>query len=265
MLEQKPTIRISHPEWHRLASLDCSGKVELHKGELISYEEIQKEPGNTSIIFHFENEVYFNTISFQAKPGEVIYMPDVFRFEISQDGNCWESIIQEHSYSSRNSNEFISNFALIRAKKVKLLIKIKQLMRDDSYKVSFSNLHIGISGIIKIDASSENDRYWVKENLIDSRPDYGWSSKEKENPEEESLQFDLGSVNRVEELRLLTRDHADVHFPNKLFFYYSEDDLSWFQLFEELNFLSERNTWYKWRFLPTNMRFLKIVCVNETP
>ena len=50
--------------------------------------------------------------------------------------------------------------------------------------------------IEKIIASSENDRFWVKENITDERPDYGWSSKEKTSPGEEFLLVDSESMAR---------------------------------------------------------------------
>ncbi|MCB1176725.1 MAG: discoidin domain-containing protein, partial [Leptospiraceae bacterium] len=115
----------------------------------------------------------------------------------------------------------------------------------------------------KITCSSESDRLWVKENIIDGRNDYGWSSKEKTTPSEEFLLVDLGSVNRVDEIRILSKMGDEPCFPELFYFYYSEDDLAWNQWHEEPLFIAEGGVWYKWKFFPTNMRFFKLLMVNN--
>ncbi|EMY67856.1 F5/8 type C domain protein [Leptospira vanthielii serovar Holland str. Waz Holland = ATCC 700522] len=101
-------------------------------------------------------------------------------------------------------------------------------------------MKILITGIQSIQASSELDRLYVKENLFDTRPDYGWSSKKKEEPEEEYLILDMGSVNRIEEMRMLTKNDPITNFPERFVTYYSEDDITWHQLHEENSFIRAR-------------------------
>lgn len=73
----------------------------------------------------------------------------------------------------------------------------------------------------------------------------------------------MGSVNRIEEMRMLTKNDPITNFPERFVTYYSEDDITWHQLHEENFFLSEPGTWYKWRFSPVNLRYLKLVFFQE--
>ncbi|MEM7179525.1 MAG: discoidin domain-containing protein [Spirochaetota bacterium] len=256
-------VRISHRKEVVPDKITSTGRVRLEKGSLKEFIAESDAESLVSIVFAFESPIHFSSFEFQACAGEELFFPNIFRFEISHDGEVWEPILQEHGLSKLGKKEFSACFGLIRSSYIKLLLKIEQKNSSGNYKVSLQDFKILISGISNILVSSENDRYWVKENLIDERQDYGWSSKEKDTPSEEYFLMDFGSVNRIEEIRLLSRDHFDVNFPSVLQVYYSEDDLSWYQLFEETAFLSEKASWYRWRFLPTNMRFIKIVCRNE--
>ncbi len=256
-------IKISHPKLLKIKNINAPGKFRLNEGILESYTEESEFDNNSIIIMNFQEEISFNSIQFSISEIEKKYLPNLFRFEISIDGKVWEPIIQIADFRKSVKNQNTWNFSLVKAKQVKFVSKLCLNPDEKKYKIAFSNLKVMISGAVKITASSENDRLWVKENLIDSRPNYGWSSKEKEQPSEENFTLDLGSVNRVNELRLLTAESVENNFPERFTVFYSEDELSWFQLMEEPKFFSEKGTWYKWRFLPTNLRFLKFIGFEE--
>ncbi|TGL61841.1 discoidin domain-containing protein [Leptospira ognonensis] len=256
-------IRVSHPYSLPIRSVKTTGQYEVKNDEFISFFEERDSVGLSSIVFEFEEPVFFNGIELLPGKEGLDYFPDSFRFELSHDGKYWEPILQESAFrkSFKTSAKWL--FSLTSARYVKFVSKISRKANNGRNRINFGNLKLLITGVTNIQASSELDRLWVKENLIDTRPDYGWSSKKKEEPEDEYLIFDLGSVNRMEEIRMLTKNDPNTNFPERFIAYYSEDDLTWHQLHEENNFLSEAGTWYKWRVSPVNLRFLKLVFLQE--
>ncbi|AAS72032.1 discoidin domain-containing protein [Leptospira interrogans] len=253
------SIRISHPDLIKIREIKSTGTYDLKDGKLLRYSEIKNSPGISSLTLHFDSVSSLNQIRLHSNSQEIAFFPDTFRFEISMDGIVWEPILQETGFKRLNQKTGQWNFSLVQAKYLKLISQVSEKDNSGKYKISLGQLEVGISGIVKIQVSSEQDRFWVKENLIDQRPDYGWSSKETSKPGEEFLLIDLGSISRVNELRLLTPNLDPTFFPESFTVYYSEDDLSWNQLLEENQFLSEPGVWYQWRFLPTNVRYLKLV------
>ncbi|MCC6275223.1 MAG: discoidin domain-containing protein, partial [Leptospiraceae bacterium] len=257
------SVRISHPKLLQIKDISSRGKYKLQGGVLESFTDESESHDNSVVILNFSEEISFNSIQFGITENEKKNSPNLFRFEISSDGIVWEPIIQEVEFRKNQKSINTWTFSLVKAKQIKFVSRLNLSSDEKKYKIAFSNLKIMISGAVKITASSENDRLWVKENLVDERADYGWSSQEKESPAEESFTLDLGSISKVNELRLLTKNSPDSNFPEHFAIFYSEDDLSWFQLLEEPKFFSESGTWYKWRFLPANLRFLKFVSYEE--
>lgn len=256
-------IRTSHPYSIPIRSVSTTGQVEIKNDEFISFFEEKDQTSLSTLIFSFEDTVYFNGIELLPGKEGLDFFPDNFRFELSHDGKYWEPILQESSFrkSFKTSAKWL--FSLTSARYVKFVSKISRKAPNGKNRLNFGRLKILVTGIQTIQASSELDRLYVKENLIDTRPDYGWSSKKKESPEEEYLIFDLGTVNRIEEIRMLTKNDPITNFPERFVAYYSEDDVTWHQLHEENHFISEPGTWYKWRFSPVNLRYLKIVFYEE--
>lgn len=259
------SVRISHPFELKIKSLKASGSFNLKNGDLLSYLEESSEPSICTIIFELEKGSSFNSIQFEGIDKELEFLPDTFRFEISDDAKIWEAIIKEYDYTKSGKKLCRWNFPMITTNFLKLVTKLTKRTNEGTYKIAFEKFKLKISGIEKIQTSSELDRLWVKENIIDGRPDYGWSSREKTTPAEEYILVDLGSVNRVDEIRILSKNSPEPNFPDLFYFYYSEDDLAWHQLHEEPNFIAESGTWYKWKFFPTNMRFFKLVMFNNKP
>ncbi len=259
------SVRISHPAEVFIQNISSRGQYELTNGALFHFVEESPTSSIAIITFKFKDFSSFNCIQFDSMDKENEFMPNTFRFEISDDGKIWEPIIKEYEYSRVSKKQCKWNFSMINSAYLKMVIRLNRRNKEGLYKTAFSNFRVMIAGIEKIISSSENDRFWVKENIIDERPDYGWSSKEKTSPGEEFLLVDLGSINRVEEIRILSKNAEETNFPEAFYFYYSEDDLSWHQLHEEPQFMSEPGTWYKWKFFPTNVRFFKLLCVNNKP
>ncbi|NCN09443.1 MAG: carbohydrate-binding protein [Leptospira sp.] len=257
-------IRISHPRQVQHVRVTTSGIFEEKSGQIISFLDEKEKSGLTSIILELSPEnQHFNRIEIHPLVGDTDFFPDVFRIEMSQDQKYWEPIIQESGFKRAQKAVAFWNFTLTSAKYIKFICKVSRKTDQGKYKVSFGQFNVMISGITGIEASSELDRLKVKENLIDTRPDYGWASSERQHPQDEFLVFDLSAIHRIEEVRMLSKQDELTNFPEKFTVYYSEDDLSWHQLLEEPSFMAEPGTWYRWRFLPVNARFLKIICKQE--
>lgn len=252
------SIRISHPRHVKINEVKSRGTFELKEGGLKSYSEQLDHSGVGALTLVLHPGSSFNQIRLHQVESQNQFFPDAFKFEISLDGKVWEPILQETGFRRLNKKVGQWNFSLVRANYLKLVSKVSE-KEGSKFKVSIGKLEVGISGVTKLEVSSERDRFWVKENLIDERPDYGWASVESSQPKEEFFLVDLGSISRVNELRLLSPKDGHLPFPETFTVYYSEDDLTWNQLLEENQFLSEPGIWYQWRFLPANIRFLKFV------
>ncbi len=255
----KEQVRISHPDLLLFSRWTAPGSTEESSGRVLSWQSPELDtPTVVSCVGTFEGSHSFNCIRIGQSEAHPQHFPRTFRIEISPDGTVWEPILKESDFVPTGRDGGVWHFPLINARHVKFLFVVDRTGDSGSYFAAFGEFRVMISGIIDLGTSSELDRLWVKENLIDSRPDYGWSSMLRTRKQEESIRLDLGSINRVGEIRLLSKNDTETFFPEVFRVSYSEDDLSWHHLFEENGFLAEPGTWYRWRFLPTNIRFLKL-------
>ncbi len=262
------TIRISHPEVLTFTHWTAKGETNENGGHILSWHnkaEKITEPGTLTVCTgSFDSVRAFNSIELNMHPEMKHLFPSVFRIEISSDGKSWETIIRETDFKASHISKGLWNFPVISARHIKLVILLNEKNPMGFYEAAFGPFRVMISGITNLEASSELDRLWVKENIIDQRPDYGWSSSLRLKRHEEYLMMDLGAVNRVCELRLLSKDDPDTFFPENFRVSYSEDKITWHHLLDETGFTAEPGTWYKWRFIPHNLRFLRI-SIDESP
>jgi hypothetical protein len=252
-------VRISHPELLSFANWTAPGNSTESSGQVLAWHsEELATPTLTACIATFDDARCFNAIRIEVHEEFADFFPNTFRFEISQDGHIWEPILQESDFRAGLAGRAAWNFPLISARHLKFLFLADRQNEAGKYFAAFAAFRVMISGIVDLDVSSELDRLWVKQNLIDERPEYGWSSSLKAKREEEYAVVDLGSVNKVSEVRMLSKNDAETFFPEVFGLAYSEDNIAWHHLLEETGFLSESGVWYRWRFMPTNMRFLRI-------
>lgn len=252
-------LKISHPEILTFTQWESPGKVEEASGRIISYRSPELEsPGLISCIGTFDTARSFNSIRVKPHPELRELFPNTFRFEISNDGVVWEPILHEANFRGGFMEQGEWHFSLISARMVKLLLSVDRPDAAGRFAAAFGELSVMVSGIVQVEVSSELDRLWVKENLVDRRSDYGWSSALRQKPQGEFVHLDLGSINRVGEIRLLSKNDRDTFFPESFRILYSEDTITYHHLIEETGFMAEPGTWYRWRFLPTNIRFLKL-------
>lgn len=251
-------IRISHPQLYPFQNFSGPGRAEMEEGRLKSWSSEPAEiPGLVACLGSFGEEICFNQIVLEKHPEYPTAFPENFRFEISQDGQIWEPILRESDFRPEGKEVMTWNFPLITARFIKFLF-IRDTKLEEGYISAFGQFRVMVSGVVDIQVSGELDRLWVKENLIDQRSDYGWSSPLRTRQTEEFIRLDLGSVNRVSEIRLLSREGEDPLFPEGFHISYSEDNITWHHLMEESGFLAEPGQWYRWRFLPLNIRYIQI-------
>lgn len=252
-------VRISHPELLTFANWTAPGNSTESSGQVLAWHSEELDtPTLTACIATFDDARCFNAIQIEIHEEYSDFFPNTFRFEISQDGQIWEPILQESDFRAGLAGRAAWHFPLISARHLKFLFLADRQNQAAKYFAAFGGFRVMISGIVDVDVSSELDRLWVKENLIDERPEYGWSSSLKAKREEEFATVDLGSVNKVSEIRMLSKNDTETFFPEVFGIAYSEDNIAWHHLLEETGFLSEPGVWYRWRFMPTNMRYLRI-------
>lgn len=257
------SIRISHPEQMLFSHWSAPGKTVENSGRILSWiSEKNNSPNLISCVAGFDNVRYFNSLQIDAHKEHRAFFPSTFRIDISNDGIVWEPIIGESDLKIEEGTGAKWNFSLIAARYIKFLVLTDKTDEQGNYFSAFGEFRVLISGIVALNVSSELDRLWVKENLIDERKDYGWSSALKAKQEKEDILLDLGSVNQVTELRMLSKNDPETFFPDFFQISYSEDNISWHHLLEENGFLVEAGTWYRWRVSATNMRFLKVTIMG---
>lgn len=252
-------LQISHPETLLFAQWESPGKTEETSGNILSWRSPELDsPGLVSCIGTFDSIRSFNCIRIQLHPELKEFFPNTFRFEISHDGVVWEPILHEANFRGTWLDQGEWHFSLISARMVKFLFLVDRADTSGKYAAAFGAFQVMVSGIVKVEVSSELDRLWVKENIIDRRPEYGWSTALRLQKQPEYVYLDLGSINRVGEIRLLSKNDRETFFPESFRISYSEDNITYHHLLEETGFLAEPGTWYRWRFVPTNIRFLHI-------
>ncbi len=253
-------VRISHPEELPIERWEAPGETKRVGNQVAGWSgNFSDRPQLVSCIAGFDGIRAFNAITVGIDKDHPELFPETFRFEISNDGKVWEPVLRESGFRPHSRDKVSWTFSLITARYVKFIFLASHAGNNGSYQAAFGSFSVNISGAVGIESSSELDRLWVKENLFDTRSDYGWSSSLRGKREEESIFIDLGSINRVGEIRLLSKDDPECFFPEVFRFSYSEDNISWHHLLEENGFLAEPGTWYRWRFIPQNFRYIKII------
>jgi hypothetical protein len=253
------SIKISHPYVYSFKETIGEGVIKISdEGYLEEYISAKKDtPEIETLIFVSNDIIHFNQIKISEHPELSHLSPDTFRFEISIDGKVWEPILKETAFRFPKGRDHAWNFSLIAAKYIKFVCYNRNAL-NHQYQVAIGKIQICISGIVNIKVSSQLDRLWVKENLIDTRTEYGWSSALKKEDKKEFIEIDLGSVNRVNEIRMLSKNQKETYFPTSFSISYSDDNITWHNLLEENGFFAEPGTWYRWRFYPLNIRYLRI-------
>ena len=228
---------ISHPRRIHIAGWSATGHSEESSGRVLSWRsETLEGPSLLSCTITFDNPRFFNTISVDLHKEHPNFFPAKLRFEISEDGHIWEPLLHEADYRAGPHDKALWNFPLISASYLKFVFLVDKKNQSGEYFTAFGEIQVLVSGAVAIESSSELDRLWVKENIIDERPEYGWSTAPRPRIEKEYIRLDLGSVNRLCEAHILSKDDTDTFFPTCFQLLYSEDDVSWHLFLKKMAF-----------------------------
>ncbi len=218
----------------------------------------EKENHIATAVFLLPADKPFNFLALGLDVKEKDSNPKAFRIEISSDAKNWTAIAREDEFKGSVDGIYKWHFPLIQTRYIKILL-LEHYPKDGLFYSTITALQIGINGVEKITVSSELDRLWTKENLFDRRADYGWATKINRGKQVEKIEIDLGAINHINQISLKSKDAINTYFPRKFFFEYSKNGDIWYTIHEEKDFVAEKDTWYSWSFLPTNMRFFRII------
>ncbi len=253
-------ICVSHPKRLQIANWLGLGHSKKSLGKVLDWHSDELDvPTFATCTASFEDTQFFSNISIDFHKDYPKSFPSKLRFEASLDGRVWEPLIYEAEIHLSSGQKSRWSFSLTSARYVRLVFLIDKKNQSGKYFSAFGEIQFLILGATQIETSSELDRLWVKENVIDRRPEYGWSTAPRLRQEKEYIQMDLGSINQLCEVRILSKADVDTFFPVSFQFLYSEDDITWHLIFEENGFLADIGCWYRWRFLPINSRYIRLV------
>jgi len=126
------------------------------------------------------------------------------------------------------------------------------------HKADIRRFQTGYTAKIKLNASSEADRLWTVENLVDRREDYGWASALREKNETDTIAIDMGDFFYINELHLKALGDEANYFPVAFQVQLSEDGSLWQTVQSEDRFFAAPLAWHAWQFMPTRARYARI-------
>ena len=242
----------------RIAKI-TNGVVIPHQQEWLS-EKLSRVVA-LSMILEANTVSWINQLKIKTHSKYPQLFPKDFRFEYSENGKHWRILFSENVFKESGSQQQWQ-FNLIKFKYIKVIAQCsQQLSAKEGYQLAVGKIVVAISGFKKVEASSEFDRLWLKENINDDRMDYGWSTKAYKEKKEDWLCFDLGYSYPIQELRFLSAQeikNSESLFPRGFKVLSSNDKTNWNLIFAYQNFLSEASTWYVWEFILFYARYIKI-------
>lgn len=243
---------ICHGKKIPLQEAHCSlAQLQLNEGELNL--DFQTEPSQhlLDLVCQFSEAQSFNFLEFQSL--------DFFQitFFIEDEGS-WVRVHAVHAHKEGNKHQFW--FPVLYTKAVQIVFSgVEGLLA----KLSLRKLNFQLKSELRFKASSQFDRLWVAENLIDGREDYGWCSLPSEVMQPEFLEIDLGMPYYITRLSLCSVDENPPCFPRNFSIAFSFDHISWENIINESNFFVSPKSWYTWNFSITRARYVKIL-INQT-
>lgn len=226
-------------------SLTPALRVE-HHGEALSFRIEQTAP-LCSVRLELGDSFFLNYLCFNS---ELHVLADI---SWSVDG---ENFYRIHGIKHESRGE-VRDFAFPLSRARFLLISFYQ-EAGPVHKAEIRRFQMGFRSAVKLKASSEADRLWTAENLLDRREDYGWASVVREKNETDTIVADLGSLYFVSELRLKSVKDEYNYFPPAFQIQLSEEGNVWQTRQVEDNFYAAPGCWYGWRFAPTRARYVRV-------
>jgi hypothetical protein len=226
-------------------SLSPALKIEHHNG-LLSFHIERTAPHCTAKI-EFEKPVFINNMRYESALHVLV---DV---SWSEDGKSFQRVHGMTHASQGEMREFY--FPLVEAQ----FFQVHFYQEGGPvHKSDIRKFQPGFVSRVKVKATSEFDRLWTAENLIDRREDYGWASPIREKNESETIDVDLGALFFVTEIRLRALADEYNFFPTAFHLQLSEDGGVWHTMQSEDHFFAAPLTWHAWRFAATRARYARV-------
>lgn len=217
-----------------------------HHGEAIGFL-IERTAPHCSVRIELADNCFLNFLRYDSA---LHVLADI---SSSEDGQHFYRVHGVAHESHGDSREFV--FPLVRARY--LLVNFYQ-EAGPIHKCEIRKFFTGFRTQVKLKASSEADRLWTAENLVDRRDDYGWASVIREKNEIETVVADLGSLFFVSEVRLRSVRDEYNFFPQTFQIQLSEEGGVWQTVQSEDHFFAAPGSWYAWKFSTTRARYVRL-------
>ena len=226
-------------------SLSEALKVERHGDSLAVH--IERTAPQCTMRLDFETANFVNHLRYDSA---LHVLADVFW---SDDGKRFYRVHGVRHESHGETREFA--FPLVDAR----FIQVNLYQEGGSvHKSDLRKFQVGFVSRAKLSASSELDRLWTAENLIDRREDYGWASVAREKNDPDFVHVDLNDLYFVSEIQLkAVRDEYNF-FPQAFQLQLSEDGGVWHTMQSEDHFIAASGVWHAWRFAGTRARYFRL-------
>jgi hypothetical protein len=217
-----------------------------HQGNSIGFF-IERTTPHCSVRIELDKRSFLNFLRYDSA---LHVLADIFW---SEDGQRFYRLHGVRHESSGESREFY--FPLVHAQY--LLINLYQ-EGGPIHKCEIRKFSTGFKTQVKLKASSEFDRLWTAENLIDRREDYGWASVVREKNETDTITADLNSLFFITEVHLKSVRDEYNFFPQGFQIQLSEDGGVWQTVQVEDHFFAAPGSWHAWRFPAVRARYVRL-------
>jgi hypothetical protein len=226
-------------------SLSAALRVD-HHGDALAFH-IERTTPHGSVTLQFENEVFVNSLRYESA---VHVLCDI---SWSEDGKHFYRVHGLKHESHGESRDY--RFPLVSAKFLQLNFYQEG---GPIHKCDIRKLVLGFTALVKLSASTNLDRLWTVENLIDRRDDYGWASLQHERNEPDHVLLDLGDLFFVSGVQIKSVAEEYNFFPVRFQLQLSSDGGVWQTVQSEDHFMAASGAWYAWRFPQVRSRYLRI-------
>ena len=203
-----------------------------------------------SVELEFEKALCLNQLQLDF-PLDQIHDINLF---FSPDGNFWSRIPVISLNKERQSSALF--FPLIRCRYMQVIFPAEKIPDTISGSVSKYSQ-------VRFEASSQKDRLWTPENLIDGRDSYGWCSDPQQKDSEQYVISEFESEYYIHNISLKSTHQGFVHFPKNFAIELSRDKRDWHAPVKETSFSVAPLSWYSWSFRPYRARYIRVLIKKE--
>ncbi len=229
----------------QVRSLSAALRVS-HQGAATSFQ-IERTAQHCSAVLEFESAVWLNRLQFDCS---LHVLADI---AWSDDGVHFFRVHGIRHESRGETREFIFPLTVARFLQVHFYQEGGPVHASE-----IRNFQTKFHSQVTLKASTESDRLWTAENLVDRREEYGWASVVRDKNEPDEVQLDFGSLYFIDGVQMKAVKDELNYFPAGFQIQLSEDGNLWQTLHSEDHFFAASGCWNAWIFAPTRARLVKI-------